>query len=129
MNFHSLRVAGIPLTNDRGEPLETYEDQTRVFFTSPSRYFTDRFPKQVNPTFPKSPYPSTVPGGGTNGAGIPWRHEWPRYLVLFGALLEEEDVHSLLLGKGYEEIWSAGRSWEGDTDERKGGVRVWKWNK
>jgi phosphatidylinositol glycan class B len=55
-----------------------------------------------------------------------WRHEWPKHLVLFGSLLDVTGVRDVLQDLGYEEIWSAGRWWEGDEDERKGGVRVWK---
>lgn len=47
--------------------------------------------------------------------------------MLFGALLEEQGVKEYLIEKGYDEVWRRGRSWEGDSDERKGGVRVWKW--
>ncbi|KAF8211969.1 Alg9-like mannosyltransferase family-domain-containing protein [Mycena galopus ATCC 62051] len=57
----------------------------------------------------------------------PWVHEWPKYLVFFGALLHEEGVQKLLEEQGYAEVWTAGRAWEGDSDERKGGVKVWKY--
>jgi phosphatidylinositol glycan class B len=55
-----------------------------------------------------------------------WRHEWPRHLVLFGHLLQQDGVKDLLQEKGYREVWRAGREWEGEGT-RKGGVRVWKW--
>jgi len=57
----------------------------------------------------------------------PWRHEWPKYLVLFGDLLRQEGVRDVLEGRGYAEVWKAGREWEGEG-VRKGGVRVWKWH-
>jgi phosphatidylinositol glycan class B len=44
---------------------------------------------------------------------------------MFGALLEDDGVRKLLVSKEYEEVWSAGREWEGEG-RRKGGVRVWK---
>lgn len=56
-----------------------------------------------------------------------WAHEWPRHLVFFGALLKEQGVRQLLELRGYREVWAAGRAWEGDQDDRKGGVRVWAW--
>jgi phosphatidylinositol glycan class B len=56
----------------------------------------------------------------------PWRHEWPRYLVLFGHLLKQEGVKTLLEEKGYKEVWKAGREWEGEGN-RSGAVRVWQW--
>ncbi len=104
---------------------KTYRDQTTIFFADPYTYLVERFPGRVDPDFPLSPYPASLPGRVT--AEESWRHEWPRYLVLFGALLGEPGVEEHLLGKGYEEIFRRGRFWEGDSDTRKGGVRVWKW--
>ncbi|KAE9394099.1 glycosyltransferase family 22 protein, partial [Gymnopus androsaceus JB14] len=111
-----------PLNNQN---LSTYRHQTTIFFADPHQYLVDRFPSVVNPAFPKSSYPASTPGRDVSDDA--WRHEWPRYLVLFGALLEEPGVKDHLTRKGYEEVWRRGRSWEGDSDERKGGVRVWKW--
>jgi len=111
-----------PLNNQN---LSTYRHQTTIFFADPHQYLVDRFPPVVNPAFPKSPYPASTPGRDVSDDA--WRHEWPRYLVLFGALLEEPGVKDHLTRKGYEEVWRRGRSWEGDSDERKGGARVWKW--
>ncbi|KAJ7085838.1 glycosyltransferase family 22 protein [Mycena belliarum] len=109
----------------------TYRDQTKVFFQSPYRYLEERFPSTVDPAFPLSPFPTSVPGAIESSAAeageYPWVHTWPQYLVLFGALLEEEGVQKLLEQRRYKEVWSAGRAWEGDSDERKGGVRVWKY--
>ncbi|SJL00694.1 uncharacterized protein ARMOST_04007 [Armillaria ostoyae] len=108
------------------QDLSTYRDQTDVFFSSPYQYLMERFPPAVDPTFPVSPFP-TSPAGASTTHVYPWVHEWPRHLIFFGALLREEGVKDLLIGKGYAEVWHRGRSWEGDGDERKGGVRVWKW--
>ncbi|KAL0574686.1 glycosylphosphatidylinositol anchor biosynthesis [Marasmius crinis-equi] len=112
-----------PLQN---QDLSTYEDQTTIFFADPYKYLTDRFPRVVDPAFPISPYPASAPGN-TSPNDRSWQHEWPFHLVFFGALLQEKGVQELLEGKRYSEVWRAGRSWEGDGDERKGGVRVWKW--
>ncbi|KAF8920996.1 glycosyltransferase family 22 protein [Mucidula mucida] len=106
--------------------LSTYRDQTTIFFSSPYDYLQDRFPSTVNPNFPLSPYPVSIPGTSVHFSGQ-WRHEWPRHLVFFGALLEKDGVKNMLLAKKYQEVWHGGRSWEGDGEERQGGVRVWKW--
>ncbi|KIK59538.1 glycosyltransferase family 22 protein [Collybiopsis luxurians FD-317 M1] len=111
-----------PLENQN---LSTYRDQTTIFFDDPYRYLIDRFPPIVDPSFPISQNPASIPGQTTSNNA--WSHEWPKCLILFGALLEEPGVREILVGKGYEEVWRRGRSWEGDIDERKGGVRVWKW--
>ncbi|KAK0463835.1 glycosyltransferase family 22 protein [Desarmillaria tabescens] len=108
------------------QDLSTYRDQTDIFFSFPYQYFMERFPPAVDPTFPASPFPAS-PAGASTADAFPWAHEWPRHLIFFGALLREEGVKDLLIGKGYEEVWHRGRFWEGDGDERKGGVRVWKW--
>jgi GPI mannosyltransferase 3 len=97
-----------------------------VFFNDPLRYLQERFPPNVSLSFPLSPYPVTPPGVSPPRKD-PWIHEWPRNLIFFGALLEVDGVQNLLEQKGYKEVWKRGRSWEGDEDERKGGVRVWKW--
>ncbi|KAF8077743.1 glycosyltransferase family 22 protein [Lyophyllum atratum] len=109
----------------QGQNLTTYHDQTDVFFQSPLDYLQSRFPTRVNPTFPSSPFPTSIPGDAAP-SGYPWAHEWPRYLAFFGALLEEEGVRTLLEAKGYREVWKKGRTWEGEG-QRKGGVMVWKW--
>ncbi|KAJ7632894.1 glycosyltransferase family 22 protein [Roridomyces roridus] len=104
-------------------------DQTTVFFGAPYTYLDQRFPQTVDPTFPPSPFPASIPGTVQDTAAelYAWVHAWPRHLAFFGALLEQEGVRDLLQQRGYAEIWSAGRVWEGDCDERKGGVRVWKY--
>jgi GPI mannosyltransferase 3 len=88
------------------------------------RYIEERFPATVDIRFPPSPKPFTQPGG------LPlekydWRHEWPQYLVVFGALLREQDVSRVLHEKGYEQVWHEERGWEGDS-RRQGGVTVMK---
>ncbi|KAG6909607.1 hypothetical protein DXG01_016389 [Tephrocybe rancida] len=108
----------------QGQNLSTYHDQTDVFFASPIEYLQTRFPALVDPTFPLSPFPASIPGAPP-ATEYPWTHEWPRYLVFFGALLEEEGVRNLLEAKGYNEVWRKGREWEGEG-QRKGAVRVWR---
>ncbi|ESK97687.1 glycosyltransferase family 22 protein [Moniliophthora roreri MCA 2997] len=103
----------------RNQNLSTYKDQTTVFFAEPLQYLKERFPEQVDPVFPS--------GTSRHLSNSVWSYEWPLHLVFFGALLEKEGVRELLEEKGYKEVWRKGRSWEGDIDERKGGVRVWKW--
>ncbi|RDB21083.1 GPI mannosyltransferase 3 [Hypsizygus marmoreus] len=111
--------------------LTTYRDQTDVFFSSPTSYLRTYFPPQVNPFFPPSVFPTSIPGApavvsSSASEYYPWVHEWPHYLIMFGALLQEEGVRELLKGKGYVEVWRRGRQWEGEG-HRRGGVRVWKW--
>ncbi|KAJ6502310.1 glycosyltransferase family 22 protein [Mycena sanguinolenta] len=112
-----------PLQN---EGTATYRDQTTVFFASPHMYLNERFPQSVDPAYPLSPFPTSVPGAIAEPNQYPWVHEWPQYLVFFGALLREQGVQQLLEERGYSEVWTAGRAWEGDCDERKGGIRVWR---
>ncbi|KAF9053067.1 glycosyltransferase family 22 protein [Panaeolus papilionaceus] len=112
-------------------PLEDYKDQTTVFFDSPADYLYRYFPNQVNTSFPASPYAASIAGEPApiprdDKQVYPWKHEWPRYLVFFGDLLRQANVQNILGGKGYREVWTAGRSWEGEGS-RTGGVRVWKW--
>lgn len=110
--------------HDRVANATSYRDQTDVFFEAPALYLRERFPSAVDPTFPPSPFPSSDPRSlaATEHA---WKHEWPRYLVLFGALLEERGVRDVMGEKGYREVWRRGRDWEGEG-KRKGGVRVWR---
>ncbi|KIY73236.1 glycosyltransferase family 22 protein [Cylindrobasidium torrendii FP15055 ss-10] len=111
-----------------GQNLTTYRSQTSVFFANPVKYIQQTFPPSVNPSFPISAFPATKPGTVLRTQEVyPWVHEWPRHLVFFGALLDAPNVRHMLAGLGYSEVWHAGRWWEGDGDERKGGVRVWKW--
>lgn len=105
----------------------TYQDQTTVFYQSPYSYLTQRFPLTVDPNFPISPFPASIPGRPDPYFAL-WTHEWPRYLVFFGELLHEEGVEKLLRDQGYQEVWKRGRAWEGDGLKRKGGVHVWKWS-
>lgn len=113
-----------------------YKDQTDLFFESPKAYMLSHFPPEVDPSFPPSPFPSSIPDQSfvstlaameshNNSWDMGWRHEWPKYIVMFGALLREPNVLSLLQEKGYREIWKGGREWDGD-ERRKGGVRVWE---
>lgn len=99
-------------------------DQTDVFYKSPIAYLHNHFPSEVDPTYPPSPSPITKPGTSPTAAG-PWRHEWPQYVVMFGALLYEPGVRDLLQSRGYVEIWNAEFGWEVEN-RRSGGVRIWK---
>jgi len=104
--------------------VSTYRDQTNIFFSNPKAYLDKYFPATINPSFPPSPFPRSPPG---QGALQDWKHEWPKHLIMFGELLRDElGVKKTLEEKGYREVWSGGRGWEGE-DERKGGVRVWRW--
>ncbi|KAF9246445.1 glycosyltransferase family 22 protein [Melanogaster broomeanus] len=114
-----------------------YRDQTDVFFESPISYVQAHFPAHVDPTFPPSPYPSSVPNASfiqtlrsieiqLGSWDLEWRHEWPRYIVCFGVLLEEPGILALFKEKGYNEVWKGGWEWEGDA-KRRGGVRVWEY--
>lgn len=113
-----------PPLNLPASALSTYKDQTNVFYANPKAYLLERFPPEVNTSFPPSPYPRSAPGE----TGVrDWKHEWPKHIVMFGELLGDTyGVKGLLGERGYEEVWKAGREWEGE-DTRKGGVRVWKW--
>ncbi|KAI6166935.1 glycosyltransferase family 22 protein [Pisolithus thermaeus] len=114
-----------------------YRDQSDLFFESPIRYILSHFPSQVDPLFPPSPFPSSVPDASfvsilgeieshDSSWDMGWRHEWPKYIVMFGALLQDPGILSVLQEKGYREIWKGGREWDGD-ERRKGGVRVWEY--
>ncbi|PPQ81643.1 hypothetical protein CVT24_004201 [Panaeolus cyanescens] len=115
-----------------GQKLTDYKDQTAVFFDAPADYLTRYFPHEVNTSFPPSPFPASVAGKPSpvpvlhDGVLLyPWRHEWPLYLAFFGDLLRQTGIRDKLETKGYHEVWTAGRQWEGE-DTRTGGVRVWK---
>ncbi|KAF4603756.1 glycosylphosphatidylinositol anchor biosynthesis [Pleurotus pulmonarius] len=103
----------------RGEALDTYVDQTDVFFQSPIDYLDRYFPSKVDTSFPVSPYPASLPGTKDDQ----WEHEWPKHLVFFGQLLSYDGVESRLKGLGYHEVWRRGRDWEGEG-KRKGGPNV-----
>ncbi|KAF9469288.1 glycosyltransferase family 22 protein [Collybia nuda] len=132
LEFVHIPVPRHPYPTDyilsRKQELSTYLDQTDVFFQSPQNYLQKYFPPKVNLSFPFSLYPASIPGTAEKLDGYPWEHEWPRYLGFFGALLREEGVESMLVAKGYKEVWRGGREWEGEG-HRKGAVRVWKWSK
>ncbi|KAH6918403.1 GPI mannosyltransferase 3, partial [Coprinopsis sp. MPI-PUGE-AT-0042] len=107
-----------------GQNLTTYQDQTDIFFADPKEYLRAHFPHVVNTDFPPSLFPTSRPGQ----SGLqPWKHEWPKHLILFGDLLRDElGVRDVLEGKGYAEVRKFGREWEGEG-KRKGAVRVWRW--
>jgi len=113
----------------RGQNLLTYRDQTDLFFNEPIDYITTAFPRNVDPGFPRSPYPTSIPDTypqANTEMSYPWKHEWPRHLVFFGALLRRQGVREILEEKGYKKVWAGGSEWEGEG-ERKGGVQVWSW--
>jgi len=72
----------------RGQDLLTYRDQTDLFFNEPIDYITTVFPRNVDPGFPRSPYPTSIPDTypqANTEMSCPWKHEWPHHLVFFGA--------------------------------------------
>lgn len=107
----------------RDKNVTNYKDQTDVFYESPLSYFQHRFPPTVDPTFPPSPLPFSPPGRGSSDDR--WAHEWPQYLVMFGALSEDTAIRPLLAKLGYTAVWHEERGWEGDS-RRRGGVGVWR---
>ncbi|KAN0137298.1 glycosyltransferase family 22 protein [Lactarius tabidus] len=96
-----------------GEELNTYQDETDIFFRDPENFLSARFPEHVDNTFP----PSTR---------APHEYAWPSHLVFFGALLHERGVEDVLRAKGYAEVWRAGNGVEEDPRRREG-VRIWRW--
>ncbi|KAG9088238.1 glycosylphosphatidylinositol anchor biosynthesis [Ceratobasidium sp. UAMH 11750] len=113
--------------------LERYTSQTDVFFDTigPIAYFQKYFPQDVDPTFPPSPAPYTIPGNLPPENG--WRHTWPSHLLMFGALEDQPSspsevitVKEKLEELGYKVIKRIGNGWEED-ERRKGGVVVWGW--
>jgi phosphatidylinositol glycan class B len=98
---------------DSGEELNTYQDETDIFFRDPENFLSARFPEHVDNTFP----PSTR---------APHEYAWPSHLVFFGALLHERGVEDVLRAKGYAEVWRAGNGVEEDPRRREG-VRIWRW--
>ncbi|KAG1754395.1 glycosyltransferase family 22 protein [Suillus lakei] len=113
-----------------------YKDQTDIFFEEPSKYMRTHFPSRVDPLYPPSSFASSIPNvtfvetlkvieQSSRSWDLGWQHEWPQYIVLFGALLREPGVLDLFLNQSYEEVWKGGFEWEGEG-QRKGAVRVWK---
>ena len=115
--FHAL----ITIPTHSGQHITEYKDQTDVFYASPLMYLQDRFPPKVDPTFPPSPCPFSPPGNESSKAA--WKHEWPQYLVSFGALLEEQPIEQLLTELGYNVVWHRETGFEGDP-RRRGGISV-----
>jgi phosphatidylinositol glycan class B len=110
--------------------LNTYRDQTDVFYASPISYLRTYFPPKVDTSFPLPSYPTTPPGDSAEPdkeGRYPWRHEWPSLLIFFGNLLDQDGVKGSFVDQGYTEVWRGGRSWEGDG-KRRGGIRIWKWD-
>ncbi|KDQ18048.1 glycosyltransferase family 22 protein [Botryobasidium botryosum FD-172 SS1] len=107
-----------------GQDLATYEDQTKVFYSAPITYLTDRFPETIDSTFPTLAPPSDIEVAGD------WTHSWPSHFVMFGALLGQTEngvsVMELLKDRGYVQDWKVGNGWEED-EKRRGGVQIWKW--
>ena len=113
-------------TRSSGQSIDNYKDQTDIFYASPLTYLRTRFPSSINTSFPPSPRPFTSPGEPVSSSDVhDWKHEWPEYLVMFGALLREPGVEELLQEKGYRKSWNEEYGWEGD-DRRRGGIVVLK---
>ncbi|KAG1903746.1 glycosyltransferase family 22 protein, partial [Suillus fuscotomentosus] len=113
-----------------------YKDQTDIFFEAPLEYMRTHFPSHVDTSYPPSAFASSVPNvtfvetlqvveQSSRSWDLGWRHEWPQYIVLFGALLREPGVLDLFQNQGYEEVWKGGFEWEGEG-QRRGAVRIWK---
>jgi len=100
--------------------MSEYKDQTDVFYESPIGYLRDRFPSVVDHSFPPSPNPISLP----TQQPVEWTHEWPKHLVVFGALFEDPEVEELLINKlGYSAIWAEGNGLEEDP-RRRGSVII-----
>jgi phosphatidylinositol glycan class B len=116
------RVPDVDLTSLSSTSIERYEDQTDIFYKNVSAYLHKHFPATVDPAFPPAPCPMTKMSECT------WQHEWPRVLVMFGALLNEPEIPLILQDKGYVQTWYGTNGFEEDA-RRRGGVVVWKWVK
>ena len=110
----------------RGQNQTTYQDQSDFFYANPLEYLQQRFPEQVDASFPPS-----------DGALLPikpllddrqWSHQWPSHLVLFEALLKP-DVASLLRDLGYEEEKRIKNGHWQDDARRKGDIIVLRWQR
>lgn len=100
--------------------MSDYRDQADVFYESPITYLKERFPPRVDHSFPPSPAPISFPGQ----FAVDWRHEWPKHLVVFGALFLDQEVEQLLIQDlGYVVVWQEGNGIEEDS-RRRGGVSV-----
>lgn len=83
------------------------------------------FPAVVDPQFPPSQFPASIPGA-RGVVDHSWTHSWPSHLVFFGALLKDDGVQRLVEKLGYQQDWSRWNGWEQD-ERRRGGIRVWAW--
>ncbi|KAH8117385.1 Alg9-like mannosyltransferase family-domain-containing protein, partial [Phellopilus nigrolimitatus] len=114
-----------------GQNSSTYRDQTEMFYVSPIDYLRNNFPALVDPEFPASPLPSTKPGSQSTLIES-WEHRWPSHLIFFGALMDEakggDKIMRHLGGLGYSEVWAGSNGFEEDW-RRRGGVKVWKWQR
>ncbi|KAG1821654.1 glycosyltransferase family 22 protein [Suillus subaureus] len=114
--------------------LSDYKDQADIFFEAPLEYMRTHFPSRVDISYPPSPFASSVPNvtfmetlqvveQSSRSWDLGWRHEWPQYIVLFGALLQEPGVLDLFRDQGYEEVWKGGKEREGEG-QRRGATSV-----
>ncbi|THH27494.1 hypothetical protein EUX98_g6681 [Antrodiella citrinella] len=108
-----------------GQNITDYKDQVAIFFAAPVTYLQTRFPPNVDSSFPPSARPFSVPGALIHKND--WSHEWPQYIVMFGALLREPGMQDYIRGKGYTIVWDEEYGWDGDNS-RQGGVKVWKYD-
>lgn len=115
-----LMLTFVFCSQDENVDVSQYRDQADVFYDSPIKYLTTRFPLRVDASLPPSPAPISFRGQ----FAVEWKHEWPKHLVLFGALLKDPQVaHLLLESLGYVQAWRSGNGLEEDP-RRRGGVVV-----
>lgn len=122
---HPFVYSNTDIGMHRSQVIQDYKDQTDVFYDSPITYLRTRFPSRVDMAFPPSPYPCSHPGVPQNATTNDWRHEWPQYIVAFGALMQEEGISEMFEDMGYKMVWRRNRGWEGD-ERRRGGIMVLK---
>jgi len=106
----------------------TYRDQSDFFYASPIRYLNDRLPRQVDPNFPPSPLTNRTSARSSDQDDLGWRHEWPSHIVLFEALLRQDEISSLLKERGYIErirLWNS--HWHEDP-RRAGDIVLLEWS-
>lgn len=109
-----------------------YWDQSDFFYHDPIRYLVDRFPYNVDTTYPPPPAHALDEEQRVSVWDEGWRHSWPSHLVVFEALLKEgtrkmghtRTLKNVLSLKGYREV---GRWWNSPKHEdarREGDIVV-----
>lgn len=93
-----------------GMALESYMDESDYFYANPRLFLETNFPADIAP--------EAAPAQDAQ-----WPHRWPDYIVMFGNLWDDTDVHVQdLLGKHYtvvERVWNTPGHWD---DRRKGDI-------